>query len=257
MKSNTLRVPFVSSLAMLAMASAAAASEPAFIASYGGKNVTLTRGAEKLPVDGQALLMGGDRIKAGKGSYVEVKYLADGCVLRVAEGKIIIVGTSSPCSSSAETDGVDRVVADGSVGDGESRIVPTAAGDETARVTGKTGPVARANLGAGLVELNTGMTLAVGNTVYAGRESTVTVYFVNAKCSYTLPAETYLEITERAPCVPSGGSAASSGSTTSASVGGNEIGLALGAAAVLGGGALAVIALSGDDDDEDSPASGE
>jgi hypothetical protein len=262
---NLVVTAIVLTVAPLALAASAVASEPAFISSYGGKTVSLLRGALKLPVDGQVLLYSGDRVKAGKGSYVEVKYIVDGCSLRISDEQSIVISKSSPCMGA-----VDETEA-GAAGQ-DIKIVPAAAGDVAARVTDKTGALSRANLGSGFIELKTGMELTVGSTVYAGSKSTVTVFFVKEKCSYTLGAEASLDITDVAPCVPSGGDSASaeltipktidkhgldgesSAGASSASTGMSAVGIALGAAAVVGGAALAVVAMSGEKQDSDVPA---
>jgi hypothetical protein len=253
---------FALTSASLVFATSCGAAEPAFVSGYGGKHVFLLRGSAKVPVDGEMLLVSGDRVQAGKGSHVEVKYIADGCSIKVAEGKSFVIAESSPCLGSvdeAQTNGVGR-------------DVMIAAGGVAARITDRTGPIARVNLGSGLVELKAGMELAVGNSVYVGSKSTVTVFFVRQSCSYTLAAETYLDITEGAPCIASGGESVSTALTNSTSIddqasalaaskpvvstsaGLNGIGLALGATALVGGVALAVVAMSGDEQDNDVPA---
>lgn len=251
--------------ASLVFATSCGAAEPAFIVGYGGKNVFMLRGSAKVPVDGQMLLVPGDRVQAGRGSHVEVKYIVDGCSIRVAEGKSIVIAESSPCLGA-----VDEAQVSGAGQD--VMIAPAAAGGAAARITDKTGTLSRVNLGSGLVELKAGMELAVGNSVFVGSKSTVTVFFVRERCSYTLAADTFLNITDRAPCIASGGESVSTELTNSKSIddqaiglaaskpvvstsaGLNGIGLAVGATALVGGVALAVVAMSGDEQDNDVPA---
>jgi hypothetical protein len=253
------------SSASLVLATSCGAAELAFVAGYGGKHVLLLRGSEKVPVDGQMLLVPGDRVQAGKGSHVEVKYIADGCSLRVAEGNSILVARSSPCLGVGDE-------AKASVAGQDVMIAPDAAGGAAALITNKTGTLSRVNLGSGLVELKAGMELAVGSSVYVGSESTVTVFFVRERCSYTLGAETYLDITDRAPCMESVSESTSTTLTNSTSIdqhaivpaasksaaatsaGLNGIGLAVGATALVGGVALVAVAMSGDEQDNDIPA---
>jgi hypothetical protein len=224
----------------VAVSSQANAAEPAFISKVGGKGVTLSKGEETVPVRVQTLLSSGDRVTAAKGSSVEVTYL-DGCTLKVANGKSITVSAVSPCAAAEATQPVTETQAlEVASGEAEENIEPAATAGSV-EVTDITGPLARGNLGEGLVDLNVGMVLEQGDTVFAGQSSTVTLYFVDPKCSYTLPPETFLEITDDPPCreeaaVPPEGNAAAA-----AAVG----------AAALGGGAIAVFLLTQDDDDDD------
>ena len=219
----------------------AVAGEPAFVSRIGGKGVTLSRGGETLPVTVQTLLERGDRVTAGEGSSVEVIYLEDGCILKVTNGRSITVSDVSPCAAAEATKPATETQAlTAAPGKAEAEIVPAAMAGSV-EVTDVTGPLARGNLGEGLVDLNAGMVLKEGDTVFAGQSSTVTLYFVDPKCSYTLPPETFLEITSAAPCrdgavVPPKGNAGAA-----AAVG----------AAALAGGAVAVFLLIGEDDDDD------
>ena len=65
-----------------------------------------------------------------------------------------------------------------------------------------TGAVTQANLGNGLVDIKPGASLKVGDKVFAGRSSTVSVYFANAQCAYKVKPNSVLEIGEHAPCMP-------------------------------------------------------
>lgn len=65
-----------------------------------------------------------------------------------------------------------------------------------------TGSVTQANLGNGLVNIQPGSSLKVGDRVFAGRSSTVSVYFSNAQCAYKVKPNSVLEIGENAPCMP-------------------------------------------------------
>lgn len=129
----------------------------------------------------------------------------------------------------------------------------------TAQVINQTGAVTRVNRGDGLVELTTGADLSVGDTVFAGPGSSVTLYYPATGCEYVVPAETYFAVAATAPCSASAGaagglqkSATSSAAISSDSDDDTKTALIVGGAVVVGGGILAIVALSGDDDDNDN-----
>jgi hypothetical protein len=235
----------------LAAPAVAVAQELAFVSSIGGDAVTLLRGEDKLRVGIQTLLLRGDRVTAPSGNFVEVTYLGDGCILRVANGRSVTVSSASPCAATDANGSEGEVQAEGP-DQASTEIVPAAAQAGAARVMDATGPLARANFGQGLVELRAGMVLKLGDTVFAGQSSTITLEFTDAGCSYTLPAETYLEIGPNAPCVPAEGLAQQDTSSAAApQTEDDDDDLALAAAVLIGGGGAAVAAflLIGEDDD--------
>jgi hypothetical protein len=223
------------------IASQADASEPAYVSKVEGKGVTLSRGQEKLPLQVQTLLSSGDRVTAAAGSFVEVTYLEDGCILKAANGRSITISGASPCGAAEVPRSLEETQAlRATAGQSEAVIEPAAADAVPAEVSEVTGPLARANLGKGLVSIKAGQRLNEGDTVFAGQDSTVTLYFIDPKCYYTLQPETYLQITADPPCrdaapPPEAGNVGAAA--------------ALGAVA-LGGGAAALIILTGDDDDD-------
>lgn len=244
----------------LGTAVAAHAAEPAFVSNFGGSSVSVERGGKSSPVGVQTLLEAGDRVSAGKGSFVEVKYLADNCAIRVSAGHAMVIGASSPCAAAADqsaaaTSKTDTLPAD-------AKIVPAdaviAAG--SAQVINQTGSITRVNRGDGLVELNVGQDLSVGDTVFAGPGSTITLYYPATGCEHVVPSETYFAVAATAPCAATAAAGSGSGLQKSATgVAGVTTGqddddddqkaaILLAGAAVIGGGALAVIALTGDDD---------
>ncbi len=244
------------------MLSPANAAEPAFVSKLGGKGVSVMKGSETSPVQVQSLLAAGDRVSVGSDSFVDVKYLSDGCTIRVSAGNSLVVGPESPCAASAQnaaapdakTDMVSSLPA-------EAKIVPAAV-DTSAQVAGQSGSIARVNRGTGLVDVTVGEGLAAGDTVFAGPGSTVTLYFPAAGCSYMVAEETYFQVPATPPCTA--GTAASNGTgtmreeaalTVTGENNGDQTAAALMAGAlVVGGGVLAVIALSGDDENNDNPA---
>jgi hypothetical protein len=118
-----------------------------------------------------------------------------------------------------------------------------------ARVTGTSGPLARANFGNGLVELGSGAELKSGQTVFAGQDSSITLYYYKPGCEFVLSPETYLEIRPDAPCQRAG-TPNDNGSAAAASA---DLGLAIGGVVLVGGGAAAaVLLLSGDEDEEEN-----
>ena len=229
----------------------AQAAEPAYVVRFGGQDVILERDAERIPVRVQMLLSAGEVVTTGEDSFVEVKYLSDGCILKVSNGRRLVVADSSPCAASERVKKVKTEVTAIEPVAAQETDTPAAKDDVIARVTNKTGPLTRANLGEGLVDIKTGAKLKLGDTVFAGQSSSITLYYPKANCEYVVPAENFLEIKEVAPCrkavvPPEAGSAGAAGA---------DVGLAIGAVAVLGGGAaLAVLLLTEEDEDDDKPA---
>ena len=78
---------------------AAFAAEPAMVNKVVGKNVTWQHGDASAAPRVQTLLAPGDRLAAGKGSYVEVEYLADNCKVRVDAGSSVVISETSPCAA--------------------------------------------------------------------------------------------------------------------------------------------------------------
>jgi hypothetical protein len=228
----------------------ALAAEPAYVTRIGGYNVTVERGAERVPVRVQMLLSTGEVVTAGENSFVEVRYLADGCILKVSNGRSLVVAGSSPCAAPEKSTKVKTEVAAVEPVAAQETYTPAAKDDVIARVTNKTGPLTRANLGEGLVDIKTGEKLKLGDTVFAGQNSSITLYYPKANCEYVVPAENFLAIKDVAPCrkaavPPEAGSAGAAGA---------DVGLAIGAVAVLGGGAaLAALLLTEDDDEPVTP----
>lgn len=234
-------------LGLAAVPGAATAAEPAYVVRIGGTNVTVNRGGEAVPVRVQMLIAAGEVVMAGENSFVEVSYLADGCTLRVANGRSIVVASASPCGVAEETQAALAEQAPPKPAERSAAAAPRE--DGVARVTRKTGPLTRVNFGEGLVELRSGADLKAGHTVFAGQGSTITLYYYKADCEYTVPPENYLEIREEAPCRKAQ-APAKPGSPADA-----QLGLAIGAAALVGGGgAIAFLVLAGEEEDEDQPA---
>lgn len=234
--------------AILLVPAVALASETAFVTKHGGTGLTISRGEKNLPLRGQMPLAVKDRVVTGKDSFVEVRYIADDCVIRVANGNSLVIAKSSPCSAGPDSAKLDAHRAETEAA--PAVITPAAAEEDeiVANVTAKSGPRTSVNVGEGLVDLKSGTKLQAGDTVYAGQESSITLYFLDEKCEYVVEAETYLTIDDVAPCraagqVPEQGTAST---TTSAETG---VALGLGVAAI-GAGGVAVLLLSGDDDDD-------
>lgn len=229
----------------------AVAGESAFVSRVGGKGVTLSRGEEKLAVRVQTLLAPGDRVTAADGSFVEVTYLADGCILKASSGRSVTIVDASPCggAEAAKPSGEAQAQLTDTT---RAEVVPAAATADSARVTDATGPLARANLGQGLVEIRAGMVLTPGDTVFAGQDSTITLQFPDAGCSHTVAAQTYLQIAPTPPCVPSENLAQQDRSSAGAPTadGDDDTAIAIGAVVLLGGGAAAAFLLTGDDGDD-------
>jgi hypothetical protein len=110
-------------------------------------------------------------------------------------------------------------------------------------VTEKQGPVTRVNLGEGLVDVTVGSTLSVGDEVFAGPNSSVTLYFAGNKCSFTVQASSVYTLADEAPCeettavgavvVPA---AVVAGSTTGTVITGGVAGTASTGAGLVAGG---------------------
>lgn len=225
----------------------AMAAEPAIVSKVSGKNVTWVSGEKATAPRVQSLLSPGDRLTVGKGSFVDVEYLADSCTIRVKAGDSVTIGETSPCAAAAEAVApeveakTDRALE-------TARVIPAAAG--AAEVSGKTGSFTRVNVGAGMVDLSVGESLNVGDEVFAGPSSSVTLYFPVPGCSYTVTAGNMYKVSSQAPC--KGAAAADTGSSAAVEGGASSVppGVIVGAVAgvaVIGG--VALIALNEDDDD--------
>ena len=252
-------------------AAAAFAAEPAMVNKVVGKNVTWQHGDASAAPRVQTLLAPGDRLAAGKDSYVEVEYLADNCKVRVDAGSSVVISETSPCAAAAQKAA--------SAAPEEVKPAPVAT---TAQVSEKQGPVTRVNLGEGLVDASVGSTLSVGDEVFVGPNSSVTLYFASTECSYTVQASSVYTLAEQVPCkattaavtgdarvVPA---AVSAGNTTGTTITGGAAGtastgtglvaggvtsgvaIAAGVGAVAVAGAVAVIATSDDNNNNKNPA---
>ena len=112
-------------------------------------------------------------------------------------------------------------------------------------VSAKNGPVTRVNVGDGLVDASVGDALKEGDEVFAGANSSVTLYFAVPGCTYTVPAGTVYKISASAPCqVP----ATAEKGATEAATDVVEPGVILGAGAAAVG-TVAIIAITMSDDD--------
>lgn len=231
--SHPMKTALVLALLSSLPASAALASEPAMISKVGGKNVSWQSGETTAAPRVQSLLAAGDRLVVGKGSFVDVEYLGDNCTVRIKAGGSITIGDTSPCAAkqAAATAAVDA-----------ARVVPAAAA--AVEVTGKTGPVTRADLGAGLVDLSVGDSLKMGDEVFAGPDSSVTLYFAVPGCSYTVTGGNLYKVSSEPPCKAAAGMEGGASASASSVSPGVVVGAVAGAA-VIGG--VALIALSGDD----------
>ena len=237
-------------------AAAAFAAEPAMVNKVVGKNVTWQHGDASAAPRVQTLLAPGDRLAAGKGSYVEVEYLADNCKVRVDAGSSVVISETSPCAAATQKAA--------SAAPEDVKPAPVAT---TAQVSEKQGPVTRVNLGEGLVDATVGSTLSVGDEVFAGPNSSVTLYFASTQCSYTVQASSVYTLAEQVPCkaTTAGGTlvvpaAVSAGTVTGTTITGGAAGtastgaglaaggvaIAAGVGAVAVAGAVAVIATSDD-----------
>ena len=218
--------------------SAASAAEPAMVSKVDGQAVTLQSGEKSSSPRVQTLLSPGDRLTVGKGSFVDVKYLVDSCIIRVDAGSSITIGDTSPCSAAAV-----KTSAEAAAGPAVSSIIPAAAG--AVEVSAKNGPVTRVNMGDGLVDASVGDALKDGDEVFAGADSSVTLYFAVPGCSYTVPAGTVYKVSAAAPCeVP----ATAENGAAEAATGSVEPGVMLGAGVAVVG-TVALIAITMTDDD--------
>ena len=245
-------------------AAAAFAAEPAMVNKVVGKNVTWQHGDASAAPRVQTLLAPGDRLAAGKGSYVEVEYLADKCKVRVDAGSSVVISETSPCAAATQKAA--------SAAPEDVKPAPVAT---TAQVSEKQGPVTRVNLGEGLVDATVGSTLSVGDEVFAGPNSSVTLYFASTQCSYTVQASTFYTLAGQVPCketaaggtlvVPAAVSAgtvtgttvtgaATGAASTGAGLAAGGVAIAAGVGAVAVAGAVAVIATSDDNNNNNNPA---
>lgn len=218
--------------------SAASAAEPAMVSKVGGKAVTWQSGDKSSSPRVQTLLSPGDRLTVGKGSFVDVEYLADSCTIRVKAGGSITIGDTSPCSA-ANVQTSSEAKTDPAV----PSIIPAAAG--AVEVSAKKGPVTRVNLGDGLVDASVGDALKAGDEVFAGANSSVTLYFALPGCSYTVPAGTVYKVTSTAPCEAP---AAAQNGGAGAATGAVAPGVILGAGAAVAGAVALVVIISSNDD---------
>ena len=216
-----------------ALASVAEAAEPAMVSRIGGGNVTWQHGDGSAKPRVQTLLAPGDVIAAGKGSFVEVEYLADKCKVRVEAGGSVVVSASSPCAAKTAQ----------KVPPKDAQVVPAAAG--AVEVSEKSGPVTQVNTGNGLTDAKVGDALKIGDEVFAGSKSSVTLYFAASNCAYTVPAGTVFKVTDKVPCEAP--AAAQNGETPPLPEG-VPTGLLLGGGALAAGGALVVIISNSEDD---------
>ena len=175
--------------ALLCTVSVAFAAEPAMVNKVVGKNVTWQHGDASAAPGVQTLLAPGDRLAAGKGSYVEVEYLADNCKVRVDAGSSVVISETSPCAAATQK-----------AASAEPEDVKPSPVATTAQVSEKQGPVTRVNLGEGLVDAAVGSTLSVGDEVFAGPDSSVTLYFASTQCSFTVQASSVYTLAEQVPC---------------------------------------------------------
>jgi hypothetical protein len=228
-------------------ATATFAAELAMVNRVVGKNVTLQNGEGTLSPGVQTLLVPGDRLTVGKASSIEVKYLADNCIVRVDAGGSITIGDTSSCSAAAV-----KTSAEATADPAVPSIIPVAAG--AVEVSAKNGTVTRVNMGDGLVEASVGDALKEGDEVFAGANSSVTLYFAVPGCTYTVPAGTFYKVSASAPCEVA---ATAENSATEAVTDAVEPGVVLGAgAAAVGTAALIAITMSDDDggNNSDNPA---
>lgn len=222
------------SLALAMPLSAALAAEPAMVSKVRGKDVTWTSGEKSASPRVQSLLAAGDRLTVGKDSFVEVEYLEDNCTIQIKAGGSITVGDVSPCAVAAQKAAQATAV--------KPAIVPAAAG--AVEVQDKSGPVARVNKGEGLVDAVVGDALKVGDEVYAGPNSSVTIFFAAPNCSYTVTGSNLYTIPAQPPCK----------AAAAAQTGVNPAVIAGAGAVVVGAVVIAVIAASDDGDGNNNPA---
>ena len=220
------------------------ADEPAIVNKVVGKDVSWQHGDSSSAPKVQTLLNTGDRVSAGKGSFVEVEYLADNCKVRVAAGSSVVIADTSPCSAKSAKADVPVDV----------KVVPVSTG--AVEVSDKKGPVTRVKTGDGMANISVGENLNVGDMVFAGANSSVTLFFTLPQCSYTVSAGTVYKIVEKPPCKAAAAAGGSGAAAVGTVAGVAPTGLALGAGAVVvGGAAIAVIATSQGSSNNDKPAS--
>lgn len=248
------------------------AAEPAMVSKISGKNVTWQHGDKAVTPRVQTLLVPGDRVSAGKGSFVEVEYLADNCTVRIDAGSSVVISETSPCAAPADKSAAAPAE--------EAKVVAATA--PVVEVSGKSGPITRVNKGEGMADATVGDSLKLGDEVFAGVDSSVTLTFAQAQCSYTVAASSVYKIAEQAPCVSTvgqlqGGSvvvptAVQSGNSSGTVMTGTATGtastagtagagllaagtgtaVALGVGAVAVAGAVAVIATSDDNNNNNN-----
>lgn len=235
--------------ALLASTSVAMADEVAIVNKVDGKNVTWQRGDARSVVRVQTLLNAGDTIAAGKGSSVEVQFIADNCTIRVNAGGSLAIGDASPCSAATKTKADASQPADG-------KVVKAAA--QSVEVLDTKGPVTRVNKGEGMIAAAAGDSLKRGDAVFAGKNSSVSLYFASAKCSYTVKSSSVYTITDKAPCrasgvdvVPTADVPSEPSEPKAAAV--IPPAVMIGAGAVVVGGAVAIIVTSQDDNNNNGP----
>lgn len=246
---KTIYSCLVGALLASTCASAALADDIAIVKKVGGKSITWQHDDTSSAARVQTLLVAGDKILAGKGSFAEVQFLADNCSIRVEAGSSLAIGEASPCAAASQQK-VDAVKA------ADAKVMPAAV--ETAEVMDAKGPVVRVNKGEGMAAAVVGDSLKIGDSVFAGKDSSVSLYFAAAKCSYTVASSTVYAVTDKAPCQASAMNVVPTADVPSDNSGGVDpavvaaggippvLLLAGGAAAVAG--AVAVIVANSDND---------
>ena len=94
---------FITAILCSVSATAAFADESVMVNKVVGKNVTWQHGDASAAPRVQTLLAPGDRLTAGKGSFIEVEYLADSCKVRVDAGGSLVISETSPCAAAAQS----------------------------------------------------------------------------------------------------------------------------------------------------------
>lgn len=229
---SLLSATFLASVVAAAPLSSALAAEPAMVSKVGGKDVTWVSGEKTGKPAVQTLLAPGDRLSVGRDSFVEVEYLEDRCSVTVKAGGSITVGDISPCAAAAQKTAAAKAA--------KPVIIPAAEG--AVEVQDKTGPVARVNKGDGLVDAVVGDALKVGDEVYAGPNSSVTIYFAVPNCSFTVTGSNLYQIPAEPPC------------KAAAAAGVNPAVIAGAGAVVAGAVVIAVILNEDDGGGNDNPA---
>lgn len=241
--SHSFRYVFLLGLISSASLSAAMAGEAALVIKVGGKSVTLVRGEKASAPRVQTLLAQGDRLIVGQGSFVDIEYLADSCAVSVKSGDGVTIGATSPCAEAAAGAALQAQTSTDPAIE-TARVIPAAAG--AAEVSRTTGSITRINVGAGLVDAAVGDSLVVGDEVFAGPGSAVTLYFPVQGCSYTVTAGNMYKVSSQAPCKGAG----DIGNGSNAAVEGGASGVPPGVVmAAFVAGSVALVALSAADDD--------